>query len=81
MEDTLIELLELLLHTNATIRLHNRATGDRLPILPPMLISALAAVPAEDFEYLAERTRQTLYDAMVLAECQHPHITRNCSRL
>ncbi len=36
--DTLADLLELLWHTNAVIRLHNRATGDAFPLLPPFLI-------------------------------------------
>mgnify|MGYP006916035491 FL=1 len=71
--DTLADLLELLWHTNAVIRLHNCATGDAFPLMPPMLICALAAVPAEDFPRLAERTRATLTEALHLAECPHPY--------
>lgn len=74
--DTLAELYGLLLHANAVIRLHNRATGDALPLMPPLLISALAAVPAEDFPRLAARTRATLAEALRLAERPDPCIRR-----
>lgn len=75
--DTLLELYELLWHTNAVIRLHNRATGDALPLMPRFLICALAAVPAEDFQRLADHTRATLTEALHLAECPNPYIRRS----
>lgn len=76
-EETLTDLLDLLLHTNATIRLHNRATDDCLPLLPNMLIAALAGMPPEQFPSLAERTRATIADALYLAESTRPIIRRH----
>lgn len=76
-QDTLSELLDLLLHTNAVIRLHNRATGDTLPLLPVLAISALAGMPEDEFARLSERTRQVLTDALSLAECQQSILTRS----